>query len=134
MAARNRFRVKQLSYAFDEGALYFASEVRALFAAGLPARWNGESRYDAVDLGGHQTRAYSMEFLGAPGHYLVATDERIQFNRHWDFNCPRPCIPYRRQVGGKQLDAAPRVSPRGKTLSQRDNKVLHHFSSDLASY
>ena len=93
-AARDRFGIKPLFYAFHEGALYFASEVKALFAAGVPARWNGESIYDAVDFGGHQTRTlFDGVFQIPPGHYLVATDKRIQLNRYWDFDYPRTTDP-----------------------------------------
>jgi len=93
-AARDRFGIKPLFYAFHEGALYFASEVKALFAAGVPARWNGESIYDAVDFGGHQTRTlFDGVFQIPPGHYLVATDKRIQLNRYWDFDYPRSTDP-----------------------------------------
>jgi asparagine synthase (glutamine-hydrolysing) len=36
-AARDRFGIKPLFYAWHQGALYLASEVKALFAAGVPA-------------------------------------------------------------------------------------------------
>src|SRR5262249_43605175 len=44
-AARVRFGMKPLFYAFHKETLYFASEVKALFAAGVPAKWDPESVY-----------------------------------------------------------------------------------------
>ncbi len=44
-AARDRFGIKPLFYAFHNETLYLASEVKALFAAGVPARWDAESVY-----------------------------------------------------------------------------------------
>ncbi|MFZ0039293.1 MAG: asparagine synthase (glutamine-hydrolyzing) [Candidatus Acidiferrales bacterium] len=89
-AARDRFGIKPLFYALHEGALYFASEVKALFAAGVPARWNAQSLYDAANFGGHQTRTlFDGVFQIPPGHYMVATDKRIQLSQYWDFNYPK---------------------------------------------
>jgi len=89
-AARDRFGIKPLFYACHNRALYFASEVKALFAAGVPARWNGESLYDAVEFGGHQTRTlFEGIFQIPPAHYMVATEKRTQLNKYWDFDYPR---------------------------------------------
>ena len=38
-AARDRFGIKPLFYAWRNNTLYIASEAKALFAAGVPARW-----------------------------------------------------------------------------------------------
>jgi asparagine synthase (glutamine-hydrolysing) len=42
-AARDRFGIKPLFYALHRGTLYLASEVKALFAAGVPRHWDAES-------------------------------------------------------------------------------------------
>jgi asparagine synthase (glutamine-hydrolysing) len=88
-AARDRFGIKPLFYAIHEGTLYFASEVKALFAAGVPARWDPESFWQAAEQGGHQSRTlFQGVYLVPPGHYLIAADQQIQIVRYWDFNYP----------------------------------------------
>ncbi|MDP1080652.1 hypothetical protein Q6298_28525, partial [Klebsiella pneumoniae] len=42
-AVRDRVGVKPLYYTEHEGAWYFASEIKALLAAGVPAQWDHES-------------------------------------------------------------------------------------------
>jgi asparagine synthase (glutamine-hydrolysing) len=88
-AARDRFGIKPLFYGWHNGALYIASEVKALFAAGLPARWDHEGVYQSVSFGGHQMRTlYDGVYQIPPGHYLIATDRHVQITRYWDFNYP----------------------------------------------
>jgi asparagine synthase (glutamine-hydrolysing) len=88
-AARDRFGIKPLFYAWHNNTLYIASEVKALFAAGVPARWDEESVYNSFTFGGHQMRTlYDGVHLVPPGHYLIATDRHFQITRYWDFNYP----------------------------------------------
>ncbi|HEY3988407.1 MAG TPA: asparagine synthase (glutamine-hydrolyzing) [Acidobacteriaceae bacterium] len=89
-AARDRFGIKPLYYASHRETLYFASEVKALFAAGVPARWDAESVSNSIEYGGHQMRTlYEGVFQVPPGHYVLATDRHIQVNQYWDFHYPR---------------------------------------------
>jgi len=89
-AARDRFGIKPLFYAWHEETLYLASEVKALFAAGIPARWDEESVYHSVTFGSHQMRTlYDGVHLVPPGHYLIATDRHLQINQYWDFHYPK---------------------------------------------
>ena len=88
-AARDRFGIKPLFYAVHRETLYIASEAKALFVAGVPARWDAESVAQATEFGGHQVRTLFDGVLQVPpGHYLVATDSHIELNQYWDFNYP----------------------------------------------
>jgi asparagine synthase (glutamine-hydrolysing) len=88
-AARDRFGIKPLFFAWHRGALYLASEVKALFAAGVPARWSGEGLFDAAVMGMAPTGTL---FEGVsqlpPGHYLLAGPGGMQLCRYWDFTYP----------------------------------------------
>lgn len=89
-AARDRFGIKPLFYAWHNSTLYFASEVKALFAARVPARWDEESVYHAVAFGGHQARTlYDGVHQIPPGHFMIATDKHVQVNQYWDFDYPK---------------------------------------------
>src|SRR5262249_11798707 len=86
-AARDRFGIKPLFYAFHRGILHLASEVKALFAAGVPARWDAESLYQTFAYGGHQMRTlYDGVFQVPPGHYLIATEGHLQLIQYLDFD------------------------------------------------
>jgi asparagine synthase (glutamine-hydrolysing) len=88
-AARDRFGIKPLFFAVHEGTLYVASEVKALFAAGVPARWDPESVFRGVDVSGHPQRTlYQGVQQVPPGHYLLATPAYLQVARYWDFDYP----------------------------------------------
>jgi asparagine synthase (glutamine-hydrolysing) len=89
-AARDRFGIKPLFYAFHGETVYLASEVKALFAAGVPARWDDESIYHCVEFGGHQVRTlFDGIFQVPPGHYLIATEKHVQLKQYWDFDYPK---------------------------------------------
>jgi asparagine synthase (glutamine-hydrolysing) len=90
-AARDRFGIKPLFYAVRGGTLMLASEAKALFAAGVPARWDHASFKQAASLlVPHQDRTL---FAGVsqvpPGHYLLATPGHLQILPYWDFEYPR---------------------------------------------
>ncbi len=89
-AARDRFGVRPLHYARAGNALYFASEVKALFAAGVRARWDRKLFFEMCHLYYPQGRTL---FAGIsqvpPGHYIVASSGQTRIVTFWDLDYPR---------------------------------------------
>jgi asparagine synthase (glutamine-hydrolysing) len=91
-AARDRFGIKPLFYTTYRGTLYLASEIKALLAAGLPARWDRAAFFQANHFLGAPTPPDRTLFEGIypvpPGHYLLACGGQVRLIRYWDFDYP----------------------------------------------
>ena len=93
-AGRDRFGVKPLFYAEQDGALYLASEIKALFAMGVRAAWSSEAIYaGAFILPGERTLFDGVQAV-PPGHYLRATRESVRVHQYWDVDYPRDDSPW----------------------------------------
>lgn len=89
-AARDRFGIKPLFYTVHQGTLYLASEMKALFAAGVSRRWNVEAVYYSGGYGGAQSSTlYDGIQCVPPGHFLIASEDGIQLKQYWDFDYPK---------------------------------------------
>jgi asparagine synthase (glutamine-hydrolysing) len=84
IAGRDRFGIKPLFYAVHDGRLIVGSEVKALFAMGVPAAWNPET----MTKGGFaftSSSIYGGVHQVPPGHYLIATPNgNIRLVQYWD--------------------------------------------------
>jgi len=90
LLARDRFGVKPLYYVHtDDGALYFASEIKALLAADA-VRASLNLRAFPDYLANHGTCGEETLFEGVkrlpPGHTLVWRNGRIEMNRFWSLS------------------------------------------------
>lgn len=105
-AARDRFGVKPLYYAHHDGALYFASEAKALFAMGVPARWDRESVYQQLHAVIDADRSlFEGVYQVPPGHYVIANGYQTKVLRYWDIDYPT-------------IDGAPPPRPEGEYVEQ----------------
>ena len=85
LAARDRFGIKPLYYAFHQDTLYLASEIKALFAAGVPARWDHEQFYQHATGPSMPDRTlFDGVFQVPPGHCLLQTRGGTRLLRYWD--------------------------------------------------
>jgi asparagine synthase (glutamine-hydrolysing) len=90
-AARDRFGIKPLFYAERDGMLLLASEAKALFAGGVPARWSESAFVQCTSLLVPQQEAALFDGVHQvpPGHYLLATPGDLRIVRYWDFDYPQ---------------------------------------------
>ncbi len=89
-AARDRFGIKPLFYAKVGQRLLFASEVKALHAAGVPAGWDEQGFLEnfATSFWPSPTLFRGISAI-PPGHYLTARGTEFSLHRYWDFDYPR---------------------------------------------
>jgi asparagine synthase (glutamine-hydrolysing) len=91
--ARDRFGEKPFYYSFHNGHLFFASEMKALWAAGVPKTPNYSMYYqylvnDLVENPNDQRETfYSGIFKLQPGHcFTYKGGETISQHRYWELN------------------------------------------------
>lgn len=91
LAGRDRFGIKPLHWAQHAGTLVLASEAKAIFAAGVPARWDRDTFHQSSILGGAlEDRTFFAGIRQVPaGHVLVARGGDVRLVRYWDFDYPR---------------------------------------------
>jgi asparagine synthase (glutamine-hydrolysing) len=101
LLARDRLGIKPLYYfCADDGSIYFASEIKALLAAGVVAPvLNVRALPDY--LANHATSGSETLFQGVkrllPGHILMWQDGRVEVRKYWDlsFRASRDPAPLR---------------------------------------
>jgi asparagine synthase (glutamine-hydrolysing) len=89
LAVRDRFGAKPLFYTQWNGMLLLASEIKALFAAGVPARWDLRSTLGQlfISLPEDSTPYAGIRQL-PPGHMMIAEAGVIRIRRYWDMDYP----------------------------------------------
>ena len=89
LAIRDRFGIKPLFYAVHEGDVLFASEVKALLALGVPARWNREAVFqEAYHFRPHARSLFAGIHSVPPGHYAIAQHGEVSVYPYWDLDFP----------------------------------------------
>lgn len=89
IAARDRFGIKPLFYARLGRAVLLASEVKALWAAGLPRGWDTQRALAAIHMVAPQEDTL---FAGVhqvpPGCFLRIDEQGLEVVRYWDCDYP----------------------------------------------
>lgn len=104
LAARDRFGVKPLYYAATSDRLYFASEAKALFAAGVLPRWDQQSFFEMCHLYYPQGRTlFDGVSQVPPGHYLIAKSREVRLCKYWDLDYPKRGDPRPERTPGEHV-------------------------------
>jgi asparagine synthase (glutamine-hydrolysing) len=89
VAVRDRFGIKPLFYAEWNGLVLLASEIKALFAAGVPAVWDRESTLQQLFICLPEDRTpYAGIRQVPPGHVMTVDDSGVHLRKYWDMDYP----------------------------------------------
>jgi len=92
-AARDRFGIKPLFYAVHDGSVYFASEIKALLALGVPARWDRDAFFaDCHGVRSADRTLFAGIFAVPPGCLAIARDGRVAIRSYWDIEYPSRAV------------------------------------------
>lgn len=130
-AARDRFGIKPLFYAEYEGSVYIASEVKALFAAGLPAAWDSESVFQNLFFSVDQDRSLFQNIRQVPpGHYLIAKGGAVvAIKRYWDVDYPQASAPTSHKPGEECIEEVRRLLDEAVSLRMRADVAVGSYLS-----
>jgi asparagine synthase (glutamine-hydrolysing) len=124
-AARDRFGVKPLNYYFQPGeAMYLASEIQTLFAAGVPRKPNTATwaTYFANGLSDHSEETFWEGVRSLPpGHSLIWENGTLETNRWYDLA----------ERVGCDFDSRPAAEVEEEYLAILKDSVKLRFRSDV---
>lgn len=136
VAVRDRFGIKPLVYARSGDQFWFASQVCALAAAGIPIQPDEESIWHAMSFQytlPDRTTCAGIRQL-PPGHLAVCSGESLQVHSYWDLDYPHAADqPWEQsddetlEAFGERFDEAVRLRMRG------DVPVTAHLSGGIDS-
>ena len=89
IAVRDRFGIKPLYCTVLGGSAYVASEIKALLALGVPARWDADAFFAEVhNFRGADRTLFAGIYAVPPGCVLLARDGRVEVRPYWDTQFP----------------------------------------------
>ena len=89
IAIRDRFGIKPLFYAVTPDGVFFASEIKALLALGVPAAWDAEAAWQDLFIVRNHARTMFAGIRSVPqGCYAVVRGNDVQIYRYWDWDFP----------------------------------------------
>lgn len=89
IAIRDRFGIKPLFYSVTPDGVFFASEIKALLALGVPAAWDAEAAWQDLYIVRNHERTMFAGIRSVPqGCYAIAQGNNVQIYRYWDWDFP----------------------------------------------
>ncbi len=84
---RDRFGIKPLYYASINGEVFFASEIKALLALGVPAEWDWTVAASGLSHPNDETYFAGIHAV-PPGGYVIARNGQVRVYTYWDWEFP----------------------------------------------